>query len=150
MILHLIFPKLFKISEYLKSKYVLGVTILSFTGMIGSLIYSEVIGFPPCVFCWYQRIAHYGIFIISLVALIKRYSREVVDYVMTLSALGLILSIYHVVIQKVGQSPLPCEAGGVSCLKQLVYAFGYISIPVMSLTLFAVVLLMTIIAKRKS
>ena len=36
--------------------------------MLGSLYYSDVVGFEPCTLCWYQRIALYPMVIILLVA----------------------------------------------------------------------------------
>jgi disulfide bond formation protein DsbB len=33
--------------------------IVSLVAMGGSLYFSSVLGFPPCVLCWYQRIAIY-------------------------------------------------------------------------------------------
>src|SRR5205809_18852 len=56
--------------------------------MLASLFYSEVIGYLPCLMCWYQRIAIYGIAIISLLALIKKHGNEVWTYISTLSVLG--------------------------------------------------------------
>lgn len=41
------------------------------TAMAGSLYFSEVAGFVPCVLCWYQRIAMYPLAIILLIAAIR-------------------------------------------------------------------------------
>jgi len=148
LILHLIFPKKVPIPDFAKKHYLLGITLLGFLGMIGSLIYSEIVGFPPCNLCWYQRIAIYSIAIIGLVALVKRYKKEVVDFVQVLSGLGLIIAILHVIQEQTGVS-LICSATGVSCSKQLVYALGYISIPMMSLSILLVTFLVTILMKKE-
>ncbi len=148
LILHLVFPKKIPIPGFVKKYYLLGITFLAFLGMIGSLIYSEIIGFPPCNLCWYQRIAIYSIAIIGFVALVKRYKREVVDFVQILSGLGLIIAILHIIQEQTGVS-LICSAVGVSCSKQLVYALGYISIPMMSLSILLVTFLVTFLMKKE-
>ncbi len=147
LILHFIAPKKLPIPSFAKKYYLLGITVLTLVGALASLVYSGVIGFPPCNLCWYQRIAIYGIAIVGLVALLKRYSHEVVSYIRTLSGLGLIIAIFHVIQEQTGTSLL-CSAGGVSCSKQLVYALGYISIPMMSLSVLLVVFLVTFLMKR--
>ena len=40
--------------------------------MLGSLYYSEVAGFPPCEYCWYQRIAMYPLVVILGIAMVRR------------------------------------------------------------------------------
>ena len=39
---------------------------------IGSIVYSEVVGFIPCRFCWYQRYLMYPIAIALIISLFKR------------------------------------------------------------------------------
>ncbi|MES3036777.1 MAG: disulfide bond formation protein B [Bdellovibrionota bacterium] len=38
-------------------------------GVIGSLYFSEILKYPPCILCWYQRICFYPLLIIFGVAL---------------------------------------------------------------------------------
>ncbi len=149
LIFHLIFPKKVPIPEFAKKHYLLGITLLAFLGIVGSLVYSEVVGFPPCDLCWYQRIAIYSIGFIGLTALVKRYSKEVVTYMQVLSGLGLIIAIMHVIQEQTGVGLL-CSSSGVSCSKQLVYALGYISIPMMSLSILLVTFLVTVIMKKEN
>lgn len=122
--------------------------LTSTAGLIGSLVYQYVIGFPPCVLCWYQRIAMYPIAIISLVALIKKHSREFISYALTLSIIGFIIAIYHNFEKMIGKDLLACDSAGPSCLQTLVNKFGFIDIPVMSLTFFALLILIIITKKR--
>ena len=148
IILHLIAPKKVPIPEFAKRHCLLGITLLGFLGLVGSLVYSEVVGFPPCDLCWYQRIAIYSVTIIGFVALVKKYKKEVVDFIQILSGLGLIIAIFHVIQEQTGVS-LICSASGVSCSKQLVYALGYISIPMMSLSILLVTFLITFVMKKE-
>ena len=39
---------------------------------IGSIVYSEVVGFIPCRFCWYQRYLMYPIAIALIISLFKK------------------------------------------------------------------------------
>jgi len=99
----------------------------------GSLFYSNVVGFVPCELCWWQRIFLYPQVILFLTAL-KYKDGGVFKYAWRLSALALVVSIYQIYIQLGGPSSLPCAAAGSACAKIFVNAFGYITIPVMSLT----------------
>jgi disulfide bond formation protein DsbB len=121
--------------------------LFSLAAMVGSLVYSNVIGYPPCLFCWYLRIAFYPQVILFAMALFKK-DRKIIDYALGLTVFGLIVSITHVISENVGASPLPCEASGPSCLIKYVYEYGFITIPVMGLVSLATLFLILLIAKK--
>lgn len=107
----------------------------------GSLFYSEIAGYEPCKLCWYQRILMYPQVIILGTALIVRDARVRI-YSVTLSIAGFLIAGYHYLLQ-LGIAPnLPCSAVGysVSCAKNFVMNFGYITIPLMSFTAFSLIL----------
>ena len=123
--------------------------IILLTAMIGSLVYSGVIGYAPCDLCWYQRIFSYpSVFLLGM-GMIRR-DQKIINYVLMLSIIGSIISLYHNYISLGGESFLPCPATGVSCTKLYVYEFGYISIPMMMLTAFALTIFLLIIQKKFS
>jgi len=66
--------------------------------MFGSLYFSEVANFAPCKLCWYQRIAMYSTAIISFVAAFRR-DNSVARYTIVLAPLGLIVSVYHYLLE---------------------------------------------------
>ena len=105
--------------------------IVALVATIGSLIYSEVIHFPPCRLCWFQRIAMYPMAIILLVGAIRR-EFQVKYYALPLALIGLGISIYHYVIQRVPN----VESGACDpdnpCSAVFVDIFGFISIPFMA------------------
>jgi disulfide bond formation protein DsbB len=114
-----------------------------------SLFYSNVIGFPACELCYVQRIFLYPQLIVYGMQLWKKdKAMSLVDMSMVLAILGTVSSLYHVYIENGGESSLPCAAPGsanqISCATRYVYEFGYITIPVMALTLsvFMIVLLL--------
>lgn len=105
-----------------------------------SLFYSEVIGFPPCELCWIQRIFLYPQLVLFGLGLYKK-DKSILDYSLIFAILGSFTSIYHIYIENGGSSSLDCvaldpsKANQVSCAIRYVYEFGYITIPVMCLTL---------------
>lgn len=114
--------------------------VVAFGAMLTSLFYSEVIGYPPCLLCWYQRIFMYPLVVILGMA-IWRKDDDIIDYALAVSGIGAIFGIYHTSLQFGVKSVLPCSVVGVSCAVQYVMEYGYITIPVMSLTAFALVII---------
>ena len=118
--------------------------ILGFISALGafalSLFYSNIVGFPPCELCWVQRIFLYPQLILFGMELYKR-DRSIVDFSMVFAIFGSIVSMYHIYIENGGSSNLSCATlnttniSQVSCATRYIYEFGYITMPVMALTL---------------
>lgn len=106
---------------------------------IGSLVFSELFHFPPCVLCWYQRICMYPLFIILGVGILER-NKNMYKYVLPLSFLGEIIAIYHNLLyyKILPESAAPCIAG-VSCTTKFIEYFGFITIPFLSLVAFTII-----------
>lgn len=135
------------LAKWFADKSLLLVAVVMGGSMLGSLFYSEIIGYVPCLLCWYQRLAIFAIAIISFIALIKNHGKEVWSYISTLSVLGIVVAVLHVFSRTTNNEVFDCSASGPSCLQELFKVYGYIDIPVMSLTaLFFVVL---VIINRK-
>ena len=66
--------------------------------MVGSLYFSEKVGFAPCKLCWYQRIAMFSIAIISFVAALRN-DKNIARYTIVLAPLGLTVSTYHYLLE---------------------------------------------------
>ena len=106
--------------------------------MLGSLYYSEIVGYIPCTLCWYQRILMYPLVLIILVGIIKR-DDYLPNYVLPFSILGILVAGYHYLIQLgVFSHPATCEAG-IPCDMRWVNYLGFISIPFMALTAFMMI-----------
>jgi hypothetical protein len=106
---------------------------------LGSLYYSEIVGFVPCTLCWYQRILMYPITVLALVGILTR-DDNLPRYVLPLSVLGIAVSTYHYLIQ-VGVFPhSPACSVGVPCGLRYVNYAGFITIPLMALTAFALII----------
>lgn len=110
--------------------------LISLLGTVGSLYFSEVMKLPACSLCWYQRVFMYPLVIILSIGLYKK-DKRVVDYALPLSLIGLLISIYHNLLYYniLPESVQPC-INGISCTARQLEWFGFISIPLMSLTAF--------------
>ena len=113
---------------------------------LGSYFFSDYIGFPPCEFCWYARIFMFPQVFLFGIALWKK-DRSVVDYVLVLSIIGVLINAFHYYGQMFNTSALPCKPGGVSCAVIQFIEFGYVTIPMMSLTAFLMLALISLSAK---
>lgn len=110
--------------------------VIALVASVGSLFFSEVMGLPPCVLCWYQRIAMYPLVLIIGGGIMTQDSR-MRFYALPLCVSGLIISIYHNLLYYgvLPESILPCTAG-VSCTSRQIEWFGLITIPLMALAAF--------------
>ena len=115
-------------------------------GAIGSFIYQYRFGYEPCLLCWYQRIAIFPIAILGWTANLRQ-NKLLQNQFLILSILGILVAILHVYIDVFPTGLDICGATGPSCLARYVYEFGYITIPMMSLTVLAGGLLLTLLAK---
>src|SRR5690242_10119517 len=66
----------------------------SSVAIIGSLLYSNLIGYTPCTLCWWQRIFIYPQAALFLVAIIKK-DRSIFDYALPLSIAAFFISLYQ-------------------------------------------------------
>ena len=93
--------------------------------------------FPPCKLCWYQRIAVYPL--VPLLGLASwRRDRGVRPYALALIAVGLPISLYHVVLERVPSLGGACDPLN-PCTIIWVQRFGYLTIPAMAATAQAMV-----------
>ena len=115
----------------------------------GSLFMSDVAHFAPCILCWFQRIFMYPQVVLLGVALWKK-DTHIADYGIALSIIGGLIAIYHYLMQIGIIASGPCSAVGysVSCTTNFFLYFGYISIPLMSLTAFLLMLFLLLAGKE--
>lgn len=113
--------------------------IIALGATLGSLFYSNIAGFEPCLLCWWQRALLYPLAVIYTLAYIQR-KHTILPYGLILTIPGIILSLYHCYIEWGGTPLIPCDAlsGAATCARRYVFEFGYISIPMMALTTFVI------------
>jgi disulfide bond formation protein DsbB len=113
---------------------------------LGSLYYSEIRGFIPCTLCWYQRILMYPLILVTLVGILTRDPR-LPYYVLPLALVGLGLSTYHYLIQLGIIERTAACAVGVPCNARYVNYFGFVTIPLMAATAFAIITVSMAVAR---
>ncbi|WP_193568323.1 disulfide oxidoreductase [Gracilibacillus saliphilus] len=111
----------------------------SLMATMGSLFYSEIMKFIPCELCWYQRILMYPLVVIYGYAVYKKDIRYAFPGVI-LSGIGILVSSYHYLIQKVpGLQEAGDGCGIIPCTTTYVNYFGFASIPFQALIAFLVI-----------
>lgn len=120
-------------------KYVLYIAFgQALIATLGSLVFSEVFHFPPCVLCWYQRITMYPLVIIFGVAILKK-DKLFTYYAWPLIAIGWLIGVYHNLLYYniLPEAAAPCIQG-VSCTTKFIEWFGFLTIPLLSLMGFTI------------
>lgn len=114
---------------------------------VGSLYFSEVMKLPPCLLCWYQRIAMYPLVLI-IGAAIVRGRKDVFAYSFPLALIGWGIAAYHNLLyyNVIPESIAPCTMG-VSCTTRQIEWLGFVTIPLLSLAAFALILACLFIAR---
>jgi len=120
---------------------------IALTGMVGSLFFSEVMQMPPCVLCWYQRIAMYPLVLIIGTGILLRDAR-VKAYSLPFALIGLAIAVYHNLIYYgvIPEALTPCTEG-VPCNAVQIEWLGFITIPLMGLCSFAALALCLLLYK---
>jgi disulfide bond formation protein DsbB len=110
--------------------------VIALASTVGSLFFSEVMGLPPCVLCWYQRVAMYPLVLIIATGIVTRDAR-MRAYALPLCLAGLAVSIYHNLLYYgvIPETLTPC-AEGASCTERQIEWFGFVTIPLMGLAAF--------------
>jgi len=117
----------------------LSMWIVALSATMGSLYFSEIRGYEPCVLCWIQRIFMYPLVIILGVAYIQKNTRIAVTTA-TFAIIGGMISLYHYGIQKLdflSESAPSC--GRVACTGEYINLLGFITIPFLALTAFILI-----------
>ena len=133
--------------DFINKHFLILSFLISLFSSVFPLVYSEIIGFLPCVLCWWQRVFMFPTFLMFGVALWDK-DKKVIRYALPLLCVGFLISLYQNFFYYFGEnSNLPCDASGVSCYQQLVSEFGgYVSIPMMALTAFFALLTLLAVA----
>lgn len=131
-----------KIVSLISSNYIVLIFVITAAASAGSLFLSDIMNYLPCKLCWFQRIFIYPQIIISGVALFTG-DLNVRKYLLPMSVVGALIAIYHILLQAF-PSVLQCGDEAVSCSTNQFVGFGYITIPIMSLTAFAFLILINL------
>jgi disulfide bond formation protein DsbB len=116
---------------------------------LGSIFFSHVMEYTPCVLCWYQRICLFPLVLIMATGLFP-FDKRVVAYSLPLAIVGWLIAFYHNLLYSkiIPQAMQPCTQG-VSCTEKYIDLFGFITIPMLSLFGFTIIIALLIILKRR-
>jgi len=111
----------------------------------GSLFFSEVLLWPPCQLCWYQRILMYPLTVILTVGILRR-DRGLHWYALPFSLAGIGVSTYHYLEVMNLINPPPCNSAipcNVDYLTNILTGpLGFIKIPFLALVAFIIISIM--------
>ena len=122
--------------------------LVALVATIGSLFFSEVMNLPPCVLCWYQRIAMYPLAILLPIAAV-RGDDAIRPYTATLAGIGAVISAYHVLLQRIPGLPSGSCSVDAPCTAIYIERFGFITIPVMALVGFLSILTLLLVTRER-
>ena len=133
--------------------------------MAGSLYFSEVAHFPPCHLCWLQRFCMYPLVpILGYAAFLGgsrrrcrgdtpqppgRRTGRVRPYAATLALVGSLISTYHVALERHPEwESSVCDPKN-PCTLIWVKRLGYLTIPTMALSGFALIITLLAISREE-
>jgi disulfide bond formation protein DsbB len=146
-----------KVTAFFGKHAILFSFLVAAASVVGSLFYSEFAHFAPCELCWIQRGLLYTEAVILFVAMFARKEEHVRKFgnwtqkaCLALSAIGFPISAYHTYLQLGGGAIVPCSVVGPSCQYVYFVQYGYVTIPSMALTAFAMILAFMLLKKPAS
>lgn len=134
--------KLNSIVKFVYSNADYGVWAIATLSLLGSLTFSEVLKYPVCMLCWWQRILMYPLAIMLTVAILRKESKSTAYYVLPFSILGMILGFYQSLLQWgiIKETVLNCtETANVPCDDPDFLLLGFITIPFLSFLAFSAI-----------
>lgn len=116
---------------------------------LAALFLGEVMGYTPCVLCWYQRIAMFPLVLILAAGLFP-FDRRVVRFSLPLALSGWGLAMFHwgVASGLIPESVTPCSQG-VPCSVEQVVWFGFLTLPMLSVLAFSVIIALLVMTHFK-
>lgn len=129
--------------KFFKENLMQFVLLIATFSTLGSLYFSEIVKFPPCALCWYQRIFMYPILVVVAVGIWKK-DKNLAYFTLPFAIIGLIISAYHNLLYYgiIPEVIQPCTVG-VSCTARQLDLFGFVTIPLLSLTAFIFITALT-------
>lgn len=117
---------------------------------LGALFLGEVMGYTPCVLCWYQRIGMFPLVLILAAGLFP-FDRKVVRYALPLALAGWLLAVFHWAVASglVPERATPCSQG-VPCSVEQISWFGFLTLPLLSVLAFSAIIALLLMTHFKA
>ena len=113
--------------------------LVTSVSMLGSLYFSEVVNYRPCLLCWYQRIAMYSLAIVLVIAAVRR-DRGIAPYAMVLAGIGTMIAGYHWLLERWPAIDTGSCSADAPCSVPYFEVFGFVSLAFMAFCAFVTVL----------
>ena len=128
--------------------------VVALVATSGSLYFSEVAGFIPCVLCWWQRIFMYPLVVLLGIAALDRglgaaARRRVTAYLLPLPLLGAAFASYHLYVEHVPGAESALCTVGVPCSVRWFTELGYVTLPMLALTAFLAIAALLVLARTR-
>jgi len=121
--------------------------LVTSVSMVGSLYFSEVVNYRPCVLCWYQRIAMYSLAIVLVIAALRR-DKSISAYAMVLAGIGAVISAYHWLLERWPAIDTGSCSADAPCSVPYFEVFGFVSLAFMAFCAFVTVLVFLSVVSR--
>ncbi len=143
-----VFVRNHKIIDFLEKNALFFTFLITLSGTLLSLYYSEIVGYPPCTLCWYQRALLYPQLVLTVFAWYYK-DNNIFKYLLPLSIVGGIVAIYQYLLQLGLVAGSFCGVNGGSCTQVYIKNFGYVTMVMMSLTTFLLLASLSYIKLKK-
>ena len=124
--------------------------LVAASATLGALFLGEVMGYAPCVLCWYQRIFMFPLVFVLAAGLFPP-DPKLVRYALPLSMAGWLVAAFHLLLVEgfIPEDVSPCVQG-VPCSDVQVLWLGFISIPLLSLAAFTAIIALLVAVRTGS
>jgi disulfide bond formation protein DsbB len=130
--------------------FLFGCWLVAAASTLGALFLGEVMGLPPCVLCWWQRISMFPLVLILPAGLFP-FDPKVVRYALPLALLGWLAAVFHLLLASglIPENIQPC-AQGVPCSQVQIEWFGFVTIPLLSALAFSAIVALLFLTHFKA
>jgi len=124
--------------------------VIATSATLAVLFFGEVMHYPICTLCWYQRIFMMPLAVILPLGLFP-FDPRVVRYGLPLAVIGGLIAVFHqlLVMGIIPDSIKPCTQG-VPCSTTVVTWFGFLTIPLLSVLAFLTIAALLLAARLRS
>ncbi len=135
-----------QINDWINRSAMYVALIVAWVATLGSLYFSDVLGYVPCQLCWYQRIFMYPMALLIALGLL-RFDKNLPHLVIPFTVIGGAISAYHYLLQKTDlfDAAATCQVG-VPCSTAWINWFGFITIPFLALLAFFLITMFSVVA----
>jgi disulfide bond formation protein DsbB len=135
--------------QFIKEQALIISWLIALVALLTTLYLSDILMWPVCHLCWYQRACLYPQVVILAIAAFKN-DRNIFPYTLALSIIGLIFATYQYLMQLFPitfQGITLCGAGP-SCSTINMNWLGFVTLPLISVIGFLVLILVQAIGRQ--